>query len=73
MQHLVCEKPPNGVKADYVVMKYGRKADCLKSPDEVGEEARTKQCGGGGAGRMNPHGILTGLRGQRGEVVQQMV
>jgi hypothetical protein len=42
MQHLVCEKPPNGVKADYMVMKYGRKVDCLRLPDEVGKEARTK-------------------------------
>jgi hypothetical protein len=62
-----------GVKANYVVMKYGRKVDCLRLPDKVGEEARTKQCGGGGRGGMNPHGFLTGLRGQRGEVVQQMV
>ncbi len=73
MQHLVCEKPPNGVKANYAEMKYGRKVDCLRLPDEVGEEARTKQCGGGSGGGMNPHGILTGLRGQRGEVVQRMV
>jgi hypothetical protein len=73
MQHLVCEKPPNWVKADYAVMKYGRKVGCLRFPDEVGEEARTKQCGGGGGGGMNPRGILTGLRGQRGEVVQRMV
>jgi hypothetical protein len=48
MQHLVCEKPPNGVKADYAVMKYGRKVDCLRLPDKVGKEARTKRCGGGG-------------------------
>ncbi len=61
-----------GVKADYVVMKYGRKVDCLWSLDEVGKKARTKQCGGGGGGGMNPRGILTGLRGQRGEVVQGM-
>jgi hypothetical protein len=50
MQHLVCEKPPNRVKANYGVMKYGRKVDCLRSPDEVGEEARTEQCGGGSGG-----------------------
>ncbi len=62
-----------GVKADYAVMKYGRKVDCLRSPDEVGKGARTKQCGGGGEGGMNPRGILTGLHRQRGEVVQQMV
>ncbi len=62
-----------GVNADYAVMKYGRKVDCLRSPEEVGEEARTKQCGGGGGGGMNPRGILTSLRGQRGEVVQRMV
>jgi hypothetical protein len=61
------------VKADYAVMKYGRKVDCLRSPDKVGKEAGTKQCSGGGRGGMNPHGILTGLRGQRGEVVHQMV
>jgi hypothetical protein len=73
MQHLVFEKPPNGVKANYAVMKYGRKADCLRLPDKVGEEDRTKQCGGGSGGGMNPRGILTGLRRQRGEVVQQMV
>ncbi len=73
MQHLVCEKPPNGVKANYAVMKYRRKVDCLRSPDKVGKEARTKQCGGGSGGGMNPHSILTGLRGQRGEVVQWMV
>ncbi len=73
MQHLVCEKPPNGVKANYAVMKYGRKVDCLRSLDEVGEEARTKQCGGGSGGGMNPRGIPTGLRGQRGEAVQRMV
>jgi hypothetical protein len=60
-------------KADYAVMKYGRKVDCLRSPDKVGKEAGTKQCGGGGGGGMNPRGILTGLRGQRGEVVRQMV
>jgi hypothetical protein len=72
MQHLVYEKPPNGVKADYAVMKYGRKVDCLRLPDEVGEEARTKQCGGGEGG-MNPRGILTGLHGQRVEVMQWMV
>jgi hypothetical protein len=62
-----------GVKADYVVMKYGRKVDCLRSPDKVGKEAGTKQCGGGGRDAMNPRGILTGLHGQRGEVVQWMV
>jgi hypothetical protein len=62
-----------GVKADYPVMKYGRKVDCLRSPDKVGKEAETKQCGGGSGGGMNPRGILTGLRGQRGEVVQRMV
>jgi hypothetical protein len=62
-----------GVKADYAVMKYGRKVNCLRSLDEVGEEAGTKQCGGGGGGGMNPCGILTGLRGQRGEVVWRMV
>jgi hypothetical protein len=73
MQHLVCEKPPKGVKANYAVMKYGRKVDCLRLPDEVGEEARIKQCGCGSRGGMNPHGILSGLRGQRGEVVQRMV
>ncbi len=62
-----------GVKADYTVMKYGRKVDCLRSPDKVGKEARTKQCGGSSGGGMNPHGILTGLHRQRGDVVQQMV
>ncbi len=35
--------------------------------------AGTKQYGGGGRGRMNPRGILTGLRGQRGEVVRRTV
>jgi hypothetical protein len=54
MQHLVCEKPPNGVKANYVVIKYGRKVDCLRLPDEVGKEARTKQCGGSGGGGDEP-------------------
>ncbi len=73
MQHLVCEKLPNGVKANYAVMKYGRKVDCLRWPDKVGEEARIKQCGGGSRGGMGPRGILTGLRGQRGEVMQRMV
>jgi hypothetical protein len=62
-----------GVKADYAVMKYRRKVNCLRSPDKVGEEARTKQCGGGSGSGMNPCGILTGLRGLRGKVVQQMV
>ncbi len=62
-----------GVKADYAVMKYGRKVDCRRLPDKFGKEARTKQCGGGGRGGMNPRGILTGLHGQRGEVVRQMV
>ncbi len=62
-----------GVKADYAVMKYGRKVDCLRLPDKVGKEARTKQCSGGRGVGMNPRGILTGLRRQRGEVVQQMV
>ncbi len=62
-----------GVKTDYTVMKYGRKVDCLRFPKEVGKEARTKQCGGGSRGGMNPCDILTGLRGQRGEVVQRMV
>ena len=62
-----------GVKADYTVMKYGRKVDCLRSPDKVGKEARNKQCSGCGGGGMNPRGILTGLRGQRGKVVQQIV
>jgi hypothetical protein len=70
MQHLVCEKPPNGVKANYAVMKCGRKVNCLRMPDKVGKEARTKQCSGGSTGGMNPRGILSGLRGQRGEVVQ---
>jgi hypothetical protein len=32
-----------GVKANYAVMKYGRKVDCLRLPDKVGEEARIKQ------------------------------
>jgi hypothetical protein len=62
-----------GVKADYAVMKYGRKNDCLRSPNKVGKEARTKQRGGGGRGGMNPRGILTSLCGQRGEVVRRMV
>jgi hypothetical protein len=62
-----------GVKADYAVMKYRRKVDCLRSPDKVGEEAGTKQCGGCGGGGMNPRGILTSLRGQRGAVVRWMV
>jgi hypothetical protein len=73
MRHLVCEKPPNGVKANYAMMKYRRKVDYLRLPDEVGEEARTKQCCGGSGGGMNPRGIPTGLRGQRGEVVQRIV
>jgi hypothetical protein len=38
-----------------------------------GKEAGTKQRGGGGGGGMNPRGILTGLRGQRGEVVRRTV
>jgi hypothetical protein len=54
-------------------MKYGRKIVCLRLLDKVGKEAETKQCGGGGGGGMNPRGILTGLRGQRGEVVRWMV
>ncbi len=62
-----------GVKADYAVMKYRRKVDCLGSLDELGKEAGTKQCGGDGGGGMNPCGNLTGLHGQRGEVMQQMV
>ncbi len=62
-----------GVKADYAVMKYGRKVNCLRLLDKVGKEARTKQCGGGSKGGINPRDILSGLRGQRGEVVQQMV
>ncbi len=62
-----------GVKADYTVMKYGRKVDCLRSPDKVSKEAGTKQCGSGGRGGMNPHGILTGLHGQKGEVMWRMV
>jgi hypothetical protein len=36
-------------------------------------EAQTKQCGGGGGGRMNPCSILTSLRRQRGEVMRQIV
>ena len=56
-----------------MVMKYGRKVDCQRLPDEVGKEARTKQCGGGSGGGMNPCGILTSLRGQRGEVMRWMV
>ncbi len=31
-----------GVEANYAVMKYGRKVDCLRSLDEVGEEAGTE-------------------------------
>ncbi len=61
------------VKADYTVMKYGRKVDCLRLPDKVGKEAGTKQCNDGGRGGMNPRSILTGLRGQRGEVMRWMV
>jgi hypothetical protein len=59
-----------GVKANYAVMNYRWKVDCLRSLDEVGKEAKTKQCGGGGGGEMNPPGILTSLCGQRGEVMQ---
>jgi hypothetical protein len=33
----------------------------------------SKRHGGGGGGGMNPCGILTGLGGQRGEVVRRMV
>jgi hypothetical protein len=62
-----------GVETDYAVMKYGRKVDCLRLPDEVGEEAGTKERGGSSGGGMNPRGILTGLRGQRGEVVRWTV
>ncbi len=62
-----------GVKVDYTVMKYRRKVDCLRLPDKVGKEARTKRYGGGRGGGMNPRGILTSLRGQRGEVMRQLV
>ena len=62
-----------GVKADYAVMKYGRKVNCLRLSDKVGMDAITKLCVGGGGGGMNPRGILTGLRGQRGEFVRHMV
>ncbi len=54
-------------------MKTWTTAGALRSPDEVGKEAGTKQRGGGGGGEMNPRGILTGLRGQRGEVVRRTV
>ncbi len=43
-----------GVKADFAVMKYRWKVNCLRSQDEVGEEAKTKQCGGGGEGWDEP-------------------
>ncbi len=62
-----------GVKADYTVMKYGRKVNCLRLPDKVSEEARTKQRAGGGGGWMTPRSIITGLCGQMGEVLQRMV
>ncbi len=62
-----------GVEADYAVMKYGKKVDCLRLPDEVGKEVRTKERGGGGGGGMNAHGILTGLHGQRGAVMRRTV
>jgi hypothetical protein len=54
-------------------MKTWTMAWTLRSPEEIGKEAGTKQRGGGGGGRMNPRSILTGLRGQRGEVVQRTV
>jgi hypothetical protein len=54
-------------------MKTWTMAGALRLPDEVGKEARTKQRGGGGRGRMNPLSILTGLRGQMGEVVRWTV
>ncbi len=62
-----------GVKADYAVMKYGKKVDCLRCPDKVGEEVGTKERGGGGGGRMNPRGILTSLHRQRGTVMRRTV
>ncbi len=43
-----------GLEADYTVMKYGRKVDCLRLPDNVSKEAGTKQRAGGGGGRMPP-------------------
>ncbi len=54
-------------------MKTWMMAGALRLPDKVGKEAGTKQRGGGGRGGMNPRGILTGLRGQRGEVVRRTV
>ncbi len=62
-----------GVRANYMVMKYGRKVNCLRLPDEVSKEARTKQRAGGGRVEMTPCSILTGLRGQRGEVMWRTV
>ncbi len=61
------------VKVDYAVMKYGRKVNCLRSPDKVSKEAGNKQRVGGGGGGMTPRSFCTGLRGQRGEVRQRMV
>ncbi len=43
-----------GVKANYAVMKYGRKVNCLRSLDKVGKEAGTKQCSGGSRGLDEP-------------------
>ncbi len=43
-----------GVNANYAVMKYRRKVDCLRLPDEVGKEAETKWYGGGGGGGDEP-------------------
>ncbi len=54
-------------------MKTWTTAGALRSPDEVGKKAGTKQRGGGGGGGMNPRGILTGLRRQRGEILRQTV
>jgi hypothetical protein len=32
-----------GVEADYAVLKYGRKVDCLRLLDKVGKEAGTRR------------------------------
>jgi hypothetical protein len=54
-------------------MKTWTTAGALRLPDKVSKEAGPKQRGGGSRGGMNPRNILTGLRGQRGEVVRRTV
>ncbi len=55
-----------GVEADYVVIEYVRKVNCLRLPDKVGKKARTRRLNKGSKHATDDNGEGgTGKKRQR--------